>query len=94
MDRGNLHSDERYSLDSYMFMQGFHAGTNVALDLDERQMPRGPLFPRFVPHLIRVNIDLHMFGDKDDAGAATVRAVQVRSQPHRMLQVHPPDSLG
>lgn len=28
------------------WIEGIHAGTNVSLDLDERPMPRGPLFPR------------------------------------------------
>ena len=27
-------------------VQALQAATNIALDLDERQMPRGPLFPR------------------------------------------------
>ena len=26
--------------------KGLHAGTNIALDLDQRTMPRGPMFPR------------------------------------------------
>ena len=29
-------------------VQGLQAATNVALDLDVRPMPRGPLFPRYV----------------------------------------------
>ncbi|KAF8910809.1 hypothetical protein CPB85DRAFT_1167325, partial [Mucidula mucida] len=28
------------------WIEGLHAAANVALDLDERPMPRGPLFPR------------------------------------------------
>jgi hypothetical protein len=28
------------------WIEGIQCGTNVALDLDERPMPRGPLFPR------------------------------------------------
>ncbi|KAK0458055.1 uncharacterized protein EV420DRAFT_1244846, partial [Desarmillaria tabescens] len=28
------------------WIEGLHSATNVALDLDERPMPRGPLFPR------------------------------------------------
>jgi hypothetical protein len=28
--------------------QGFQAATNIALDLDERPMPKGPTFPRLV----------------------------------------------
>ena len=28
--------------------KGFHAGTNIALDLDECTMPKDPLFPRYV----------------------------------------------
>ncbi|KAF7967016.1 hypothetical protein HWV62_36242 [Athelia sp. TMB] len=30
------------------WIEGFHAATNIALDLDERTMPKGPMFPRFV----------------------------------------------
>jgi hypothetical protein len=33
--------------DAYL-VQGLQAATNVALDLDTRPMPRGPLFPRYV----------------------------------------------
>ena len=29
-------------------MQGFQAAANIALDLDVRPMPKGPLFPRWV----------------------------------------------
>ncbi|KAI0319230.1 hypothetical protein OF83DRAFT_1028931, partial [Amylostereum chailletii] len=28
------------------WIEGFQAAANIALDLDERPMPRGPLFPR------------------------------------------------
>ncbi|KAF7973160.1 hypothetical protein HWV62_15945 [Athelia sp. TMB] len=28
------------------WIEGFHAATNIALDLDERTMPKGPMFPR------------------------------------------------
>ncbi|OAX36637.1 hypothetical protein K503DRAFT_670937, partial [Rhizopogon vinicolor AM-OR11-026] len=28
------------------WIEGFHAGTNIALDLDQRVMPKGPMFPR------------------------------------------------
>jgi len=28
------------------WIEGIHAGTNIALDLDQRAMPRGPMFPR------------------------------------------------
>lgn len=31
---------------SCLLIQGLQAAANVALDLDERTMPRGPLFPR------------------------------------------------
>ncbi|TBU34251.1 hypothetical protein BD311DRAFT_650919 [Dichomitus squalens] len=30
------------------WIEGIQMGTNVALDLDERPMPRGPIFPRCV----------------------------------------------
>lgn len=36
--------------------QGIHAGTNVSLDLDERPMPRGPLFPRYVACLCTLTV--------------------------------------
>ncbi|KAJ7739980.1 hypothetical protein DFH07DRAFT_693652, partial [Mycena maculata] len=28
------------------WIEGLHSATNIALDLDERVMPKGPLFPR------------------------------------------------
>ncbi|KAG8216729.1 hypothetical protein J3R82DRAFT_6941, partial [Butyriboletus roseoflavus] len=28
------------------WIEGLHAGTNIALDIDQRPMPRGPMFPR------------------------------------------------
>ncbi|KAG1876874.1 hypothetical protein C8R48DRAFT_591354 [Suillus tomentosus] len=28
------------------WIEAFHAGTNIALDLDHRVMPKGPMFPR------------------------------------------------
>jgi hypothetical protein len=31
-----------------VFLQGLQAAANVSLDLDERPMPKGPLFPRWV----------------------------------------------
>jgi hypothetical protein len=34
------------------WIEGIQTGTNVALDLDERAMPRGPLFPRWVVFLV------------------------------------------
>lgn len=34
--------------DRYRLMQGFQAAANIALDLDVRPMPKGPLFPRWV----------------------------------------------
>ncbi|KAI0261623.1 hypothetical protein BC834DRAFT_830019, partial [Gloeopeniophorella convolvens] len=30
------------------WIEGFQAATNIALDLDERPMPKGPMFPRCV----------------------------------------------
>ena len=38
--------------------KGFRAGTNVALDLDECTMPKGPLFPRYV---LIIKIILNVF---------------------------------
>ena len=37
--------------------KGFHAGTNIALDLDERTMLKGPLFPRYVL-IIKIILDV------------------------------------
>lgn len=31
------------------WIEGFQAAANIALDLDERPMPKGPMFPRYVP---------------------------------------------
>ncbi|EGO03756.1 hypothetical protein SERLA73DRAFT_175379 [Serpula lacrymans var. lacrymans S7.3] len=28
------------------WIEGLHAGVNISLDLDERVMPKGPIFPR------------------------------------------------
>jgi len=28
------------------WIEGFQAATNIALDLDDRPMPKGPIFPR------------------------------------------------
>lgn len=35
-------------LEVVAWIEGIQSGANVALDLDERPMPRGPLFPRCV----------------------------------------------
>ena len=32
----------------FYVVQGLQAAANIALDLDERTMPKGPLFPRCV----------------------------------------------
>jgi hypothetical protein len=32
--------------------QGLQSATNVALDLDDRPMPRGPIFPRYAKQLV------------------------------------------
>lgn len=32
----------------YKYVQGFHAAADVALDLDLRVLPKGPMLPRFV----------------------------------------------
>ena len=37
--------------------KGFHAGTNIALDLDEHTMLKGPLFPRYVL-IIKIILDV------------------------------------
>ena len=36
--------------------QGFQAGTNIALDLDQRVMPKGPMFPRWVSYIAECKI--------------------------------------
>jgi hypothetical protein len=59
-------------------MQGFQAAANIAQDLDERSMPKGPLFPRWVPlacftrQLVGLNIIL-------DVGGAALVFKQLRS---------------
>ncbi|KAJ6470631.1 hypothetical protein C8R47DRAFT_757000 [Mycena vitilis] len=35
------------------WIEGLHSATNIALDLDERIMPKGPLFPRWVSLFLR-----------------------------------------
>ena len=37
--------------------KGFHTGTNITLDLDERTMLKGPLFPRYVL-IIKIILDV------------------------------------
>ncbi|KAJ7431157.1 hypothetical protein FB451DRAFT_1067280 [Mycena latifolia] len=34
------------------WIEGLHSATDIALDLDERVMPKGPLFPRWVAWLL------------------------------------------
>ncbi|TBU39982.1 hypothetical protein BD309DRAFT_968454 [Dichomitus squalens] len=40
------------------WIEGIQMGTNVALDLDERPMPRGPIFPRCLQIVIVVRVAL------------------------------------
>jgi len=43
-------------------VQGFQAAANIAQDLDERPMPKGPLFPRCVPYYFRLlSSPAHLF---------------------------------
>lgn len=53
-------------------LQGLQAGTSIALDLDQRPMPRGPLFPRFVLLDCR-HIFAHCAGAGDGDGEHDVR---------------------
>ena len=49
--------------------KGLQAATNIALDLDERPMPRGPIFPRYVPGFnVRWNDLLMKVSDDGDVG--------------------------
>ncbi|KAF5379584.1 hypothetical protein D9757_009240 [Collybiopsis confluens] len=49
------------------WIEGLHAAANVALDLDERPMPRGPLFPREIfinqPILLELEAPIKICGD-------------------------------
>ncbi|KAF8551818.1 hypothetical protein OG21DRAFT_223251 [Imleria badia] len=41
------------------WIEGLHAGTNIALDIDQRLMPRGPMFPRSVVLYCSVGSSAH-----------------------------------
>src|SRR5271156_1579938 len=48
MDRGTCVINFQMFFLMQTINQGLQAAANIALDLDERTMPKGPLFPRFV----------------------------------------------
>ncbi|KAG1745292.1 hypothetical protein EDB19DRAFT_1632351 [Suillus lakei] len=52
------------------WIEGFHAGTNISLDLDHRVMPKGPMFPRYVISLFSIvcfsNVFTDVDGEEDD----------------------------
>ncbi|KAH9962978.1 hypothetical protein BC827DRAFT_1284851 [Russula dissimulans] len=46
------------------WIEGFQAAANIAQDLDERPMPKGPLFPRCVRYQFRLrSLRAHLFLD-------------------------------
>ena len=58
-------------------------GTNVALDIDDRPMPRGPIFPRCVPSnrrskTLSLTVDSYFPGGVDDARDVPSPRVLVR----------------
>lgn len=56
----------------WRYYQGLHAGTNIALDLDQRTMPRGPVFPRSVFNCLLSKCDLNRrFSSVGDGGDDT-----------------------
>jgi hypothetical protein len=59
-----------FYLGSLIRMQGFQAAANIAQDLDERPMPKGPLFPRWVPCFTRPLVGFDLVSDV--GGAALV----------------------
>lgn len=48
MDGEQFLVQAKEAMEVVAWIEGIQTGTNVALDLDERAMPRGPLFPRWV----------------------------------------------
>ena len=64
--------------------KGLQAATNIALDLDERPMPRGPIFPRYVFNRVfnvRWNDLLMKVSDDGDVGERLLGP----STPRRLL---------
>jgi len=60
-------------------MQGFQAAANIALDLDERLMPKGPLFPRWVSSYLPHSSALVGLNLVSDVGGAALVFKQLRS---------------
>ncbi|KAF9010055.1 hypothetical protein BDQ17DRAFT_1234958 [Cyathus striatus] len=69
------------------WIEGLQAATNIALDLDERPMPRGPLFPRYVGAVIDVYVSLqrcvYFTGDDDDDDSKLRRLLVVTQMVQR-----------
>ncbi|KAJ4472997.1 hypothetical protein J3R30DRAFT_3659359 [Lentinula aciculospora] len=57
------------------WIEGLHSAANIALDLDERPMPRGPLFPRRRRRRRRVNITDAGAPDGDSTTGTAAAAV-------------------
>ena len=54
-------------------MQGFQAAANIAQDLDERPMPKGPLFPKWVPLTCSTHLSVGFDVISDVGGAVVLR---------------------
>lgn len=74
-------------------LQGLHAGTNIALDIDQRLMPRGPMFPRSV--VLCCSLFLSSWchsgggGGVRDAPRCKIRlGLRYRRDPTRILSGH------
>lgn len=63
-------------------MQGFQAAANIAQDLDERPMPKGPLFPRWVPLacLTRPLVGLNIVSDVGGAALVSKQLLSLDTQ--------------
>ncbi|PPQ99337.1 hypothetical protein CVT24_009151 [Panaeolus cyanescens] len=53
--------------DVILWIEGLQAAANIALDLDERPMPRGPMFPRSVFIIVTISDVALMMMNIDDA---------------------------
>ena len=67
MDGEQFLVQAKEAMEVVAWIEGIQTGTNVALDLDERAMPRGPLFPRWVIFwVVSIADDLLDGGDGDE----------------------------
>jgi len=73
-------------------LQGLHAGTNIALDIDQRPMPKGPMFPRSV--LLYCGVTLPAHGETGGGGCVREpRRLQVPLDGHRPSLKHLGDGI-